>query len=1123
MNQPDRRINLSGIHAMNWYGYTHDYIPVAGNLLLAGVMGSGKSILMDLIQHVVVGHQKSRYNVSATGASSGRTLKGYCLGDLKNEVGGITQFMRPRGAITLIALEFAWPGTTRRETWGFRIVFENATQPRPSRNDPFFVRAALGKQDLVSGNPPRPLSDAEFKELVATHDGRIFDTIEDYRRDMGNHVHLNFDRDTLDYLLPSAMSFTFLEGGFNRFCRQYILPNEPLKTDDVRESYLAFKKLEVDLREIRDKVTRLEQICSASEEWKAASADLLCFDLLQHEFAWKAACDSETENAGRIARMEKESSEAAEQLAAARVEKDNKDADRTRLLALFNATEDGAAFLILKVENKALVDEIARLKAIGTTVNEALQTRVRQTQLWLREARKASSEVEKKVFAAAEHACGSLAEAQPRQIKDRTRVLAGAMKAARDALESASRDSRARYSANLSEMRRLRAAIEALRSGVLVENSALLAALNRALPRREGQPAARALRQLCEVNDEHWRPALEVAFGQKFAVVVDETDYKEADKIFHDLKENVFPESLVIPARARKLAGQRKPGSLAEKLDTFNEIARRIVDHLLGDLMCVESRDELAAKEKAILPDGYMVRGAFNVRLRHYDYRPCIGERGLERQRGFLQDKFDEFKRDNDALQPGLDRVDALMTQFDQHRLNAESLHDDLAEAARLPEREQKLQSNMADLNRVRAAGFDDKERELAALDTRIAELQKAIEGLIGQAKLDQLEQARKLQTKLAEITSAAKQAFDRKVTEIGAKLVVARKDELGTALLEEFPSNEVCARECTRRYNDQNLKVATRWAELKSFRREMGDRYETMRDDPTYEIEAENNANYAQLLERLRVNDLEAVQAKAARERLNWQNLFRTTVAVKLNTALRRADDLIALMNTQLRRRIGNSEYQISKVENPDREYEQYRQLLAACAAAGENDLFASLEGAVRESVEALFESIVEHPDSRVALQFLDYRNYHDYDLKVRDVTDPTGAPVSIDRQATKMSGGENQSPYFIAILACYLRAYKRHLTGRVAGPSLCLIPIDEAFSKMSGDGIRHSIDALKELDLQGFLSMSSGNIPYAIDGCDQVLTVSKKKTHHHNQEGVRNIAVSLTREEALRRYCTR
>lgn len=1021
MNQPDRRINLSGIHAINWYGYTHDYIPVVGNLLLAGVMGSGKSILMDLIQHVIVGHQKSRYNVSATGASSGRTLKGYCLGDLKNEVGGITQFMRPRGAVSVIALEFAWPGNTRRETWGFRIVFENATQPRPSRNDAFFVRAAIAKHELVSGDPPRPLNDAAFKELVAAHDGRIFETIDEYRRDMGNHTHLNFDRDTLDYLLPSAMSFTFLEGGFNRFCRQYILPDEPLKTDDVRESYLAFKRLEGDLREIRDKVTRLKQICDAFAQWKGASADLVCFDLLQHEFEWKAASDAETDNAKRIARMEEESSEAARQLAAARAEKEAKDADRTRLLALFNATEDGAAFLLLKEENKGIVAEIDRLKAVGSTIREALETRVRQTELWLDKSKRAGFTLEKKFFAAAEYACRSLGEAEPRQIKDRTRALASAVKGARDALESATRETRTRYAANLSEMKRLRAAIEALRSGVLVENSTLLGALNREIPRRNGQPAARALRQVCEVNDEHWRPALEVAFAQKFAVLVDEADYKEADRVFHDLKENVFPESLVIPARVRKLPGQRRSGSLAEKLDTSHDVARRLVDHLLGDLMCVESHEELATHEKAILPDGYMIRGAFNVRLRHYDYRSCIGERGLERQRGFLQDKFDEFKRENDAMQPSLDLVDALIAQFDQHRLNAESLHDDLAEAARLPEREQKLHSNIAALNRVRAAGFEEKERDLADLETRLGELQREIERLILSAKLDELERARKRQIELKSAASAAKQLFDDRVSSLGARVVVSRKDELASQVTQEFPTNEASGRECARRYNDQKIEVVKKWAELTSFRREMAGRYETMRDDPSYEVETKDNAEYARLLERLRVSDLQAVQAKAARERLNWQNLFRTTVAAKLSSALRRADDLIALMNSQLRRRIGNSEYQISKIENPDGEYAQYRQLLSACAAAAEDDLFAALEGAVRENVEALFESIVEHPDSRAAMQFLDYRNYHDYDLKVRDLTDPTATPVSIDRQATKMSGGENQSPYFIAILACY------------------------------------------------------------------------------------------------------
>ena len=80
-----RVIRLTRIHALNWYGYKES-IRVEGNLLLAGVTGSGKSILMDLIQFVLVGDQRMvRFNQSATGDRSDRSLKGYCLGDTKRE------------------------------------------------------------------------------------------------------------------------------------------------------------------------------------------------------------------------------------------------------------------------------------------------------------------------------------------------------------------------------------------------------------------------------------------------------------------------------------------------------------------------------------------------------------------------------------------------------------------------------------------------------------------------------------------------------------------------------------------------------------------------------------------------------------------------------------------------------------------------------------------------------------------------------------------------------------------------------------------------------------------------------------------------------------------------------
>src|SRR5215207_8028758 len=91
-----RKISLTCLHAINWYGYA-DSIPVAGNLLLAGVTGSGKSILMDLLQFVLVGDQRLvRFNQSATGDRGDRSIKGYCLGDTKEEDNGVTQYMRGR-------------------------------------------------------------------------------------------------------------------------------------------------------------------------------------------------------------------------------------------------------------------------------------------------------------------------------------------------------------------------------------------------------------------------------------------------------------------------------------------------------------------------------------------------------------------------------------------------------------------------------------------------------------------------------------------------------------------------------------------------------------------------------------------------------------------------------------------------------------------------------------------------------------------------------------------------------------------------------------------------------------------------------------------------------------------
>jgi hypothetical protein len=171
-----RAIKLTRIHAINWYGY-NDSLPVEGNLLLAGVTGSGKSVLMDLIMTVLVGTDAAHhhFNRSATGGQSDRTVKSYCLLDTKREENGVPQYIRS-AAITYIALEFSWPRKAteeeRIETWGLRIEFRN-TAENQGHVKPFVVYGPLTKADFLNAER-RPLEAAEFKHLVEkARDGKV--------------------------------------------------------------------------------------------------------------------------------------------------------------------------------------------------------------------------------------------------------------------------------------------------------------------------------------------------------------------------------------------------------------------------------------------------------------------------------------------------------------------------------------------------------------------------------------------------------------------------------------------------------------------------------------------------------------------------------------------------------------------------------------------------------------------------------------------------------------------------------------------------------------------------------------------------------------------------------------
>lgn len=1107
-----RRIELTRIHAINWYGY-RDTIDVRGNLLIAGVTGSGKSVLMDLIQLVLVGDRAARYNQSATGTASTRNLKSYCLADTKQDLDGAPQYMRDRGAITYAALEFTWPDKKRVETWGLRIEYESAAREEANSKKPFYIPGSLGRAAFLTAEK-QPLDLASFRRMVHDDDGDVFETMDAYRREMSLPSHLNFDRGTLDYLLPAAMSFTFLRS-FNDFCRLYILPSDEVNIEHVKDSYRAFRNLERDLGVLRDQQTRLENIQRIFLEQAAAERDLLVARFLEAEFRREDAVQT-------LAVLEKECADLTDELATetAELTRLEQEISDTRgkidnLRTILAESEQGRLFLHLKNQIGKRAADIAKLREISTNVDQAWAARRKATEKWLQLARALSFPVDSKAFTALELGL-QRSEAPTGEIKERVKALGLAMQGAHAAVQSGARPIFEQERTYRQEQERLQTSLAALALGTLTENVVLLSALAK-LPRTEADAPAQALWQLCEVVDERWRAAIEVAFTRKFAVVVSAENYDRAEQIYHELRDEARGESLVNTQQALSLAASKSAqrGSLAEKIETNHPVARAVVDHAFGDLMCVERREELRKYPRAILPDGFIATRPFVERRRRYDNRPCVGRRGLEKQRAFLQEQFDANSAAQKQLAPALAAIRELSELVRDRRLESESLHDDLAEAARLPTVEKEQAEDIATLAQIRDSGMDEKEAELTRLGNLIVELVPKERALRESQKRGLLASKRKQRDETKRLLEERTERLNKVAAEADVSIYLGRLAEMREEMLTQYPV-DVAADKSRDAFHDARASALQLRESLVRERAALAMAHIVFQE---FETEATNNDAYQARLEKISASDIPAYQEKAQREQLNWQNLFRSQVLEKLRAALARVDDLINLLNTQLRTEIGNDRYQIHREPNPDHEYKLYRELIAASALAKENELFfASASAEVTEMVDGLFQKLIEQPESREALAFLDYRNYHDYDMWVYDTRDPEAPPSSVDRHSGKFSGGENQSPYFVAILACYLRAYRRYERTR-RDPSLALVPIDEAFSKLSGERIRDCIGALQSLDLQGVFSMSSGNIPYAIDMCDQVTTVAKQEKTVGRRTTIRNVAVTMTREEALAR----
>jgi len=125
------------------------------------------------------------------------------------------------------------------------------------------------------------------------------------------------------------------------------------------------------------------------------------------------------------------------------------------------------------------------------------------------------------------------------------------------------------------------------------------------------------------------------------------------------------------------------------------------------------------------------------------------------------------------------------------------------------------------------------------------------------------------------------------------------------------------------------------------------------------------------------------------------------------------------------------------------------------------------------------------------------------DYDIRI---TNLNGETMTYSKVFKEKSGGETQVPFYVAIIASFVRLYTK--TGFAGGDPIGLVMFDEVFDKMDGNRMRAMMNFINSMPLQVIIAcppqrmeilseFSSTTLVMVRQGTKaQVLHMNKKET---------------------------
>lgn len=1078
---------LSKICLNNWHYIERKVLTLSEGInFFTGHSGSGKSTVIDALQIVLYANTDGRgFFNKAAADDSDRNLIEYLRGMVSVGDNNDVNYLRNKNFSSTIVLELEQTSTKEKECVG--IVFDVETSTNEISRLFFWHKGGLLEHHYR--NEERCLATSEVRDYLQRHfaaeDHYFGSSNERFRRQLYDIYLGGLDMEKFPRLFKRAIPFK-MNIKLEEFVKEYICMEQDIQIDDMQQSVMQYGRMRKKIEDTMKEIERLSDIHDGyeryrkkKEEWKyyeyrIGRLEMLSLEEQIGELKIKLAEGSAflDKQRGRRYELEKALSGLSEQYdeLVRQIASSGYDKVRTEL--------EGVNALLEELgKGKAKWDRTGQLLAPW----KELEVTPNQT-IW---------DIEK-----FETYRISIAELE--RLKGSLRSIRDEVEEERQDYGTKLRSLKKRETAVLEELKELKQGRKAYPKELEEARYELRTRLSE---RCKKFVNVQIFADLLDVKNEEWHKAIEGYLGaNKLSFIIEPQYVKEAMDIYAQMDQTKYWRVAIVDTEnILKKEHPVKEHALAEEIIAKEPYVKAFVDLLLGNVLKCRSVEELRRCRIGVTPDCMLYQNCQLRRMNpdNYTRSAYIGEtslrqriRQLEEERASLEEQKGPLEQAlADAKQIlGLEYLSQSIQEYSEQLESVGLIKGKTKQKQSLEEKIQKLQRESVGALKAEVEGIRRSQEEKRA---ELEQVKKDIWSSEEKGK----EQKQSYIDKNEELTQKQR-AFvqEQKFEQSFLAYMEDKKNPNYIALRNQNMGKAMEAREDSERVFEDLVELRT----------------EYLRKYPqrTFCATARENEKYDGLLNDLQCDDLEKYRERANEQAKSAVEHFKDDFIFKIRSAIREAfqrrDELNRIIN---KLNFGKDKYKFVVTKNKGADGQYYKMFMddslqidpstLGNAPGQQMNLFSmEHENNYGELMNELIHIFIPPDDAngeeleeakRNMDKYADYRTYLSFDME-QIIQGEEQLTIGLSRMIKKNSGGEGQNPLYVALLASFAQAYKINLPPKIRrSPTIRLVVLDEAFSKMDAEKVASCIALIRGLGFQAIISATNDKIQNYLENVDK------------------------------------